>query len=50
MNDQIMYQDRLINISADSIFFKNYYYPTLRPRKGCAVFLKPDICLENLSQ
>jgi hypothetical protein len=34
MNDQIMYQDRLIEISADFILFKNYYYPSLRQGKG----------------
>jgi hypothetical protein len=34
MNDKIMYQDRLIEISADSILFKNYYYPSLRQGKG----------------
>ena len=33
MNDQIIYQDRLIEISTDSILFKNYYYPSLRPRR-----------------
>jgi hypothetical protein len=34
MNDQIIYQDRLIEISADFILFKNYYYPSLRQGKG----------------
>jgi len=37
MNDQIMYQDRLINILADSILFKNYY-PSVRLEKDVRHF------------
>ena len=33
MNNEILYQDKLVEISNNSILLKNYYYPSLKPKE-----------------
>jgi len=33
MNNEIVYKDSLLEISSDKIVFKNYYFPSLKPKE-----------------
>ena len=33
MNNNVLYQDKLIEISDASVLLKNYYYPSLKPKE-----------------
>jgi hypothetical protein len=33
MKSDIIYQDKLVDISNDSILLKNYYFPSLKPKE-----------------
>jgi hypothetical protein len=33
MNNEVVYKDSLLEISKDKIIFKNYYFPSLKPKE-----------------
>jgi hypothetical protein len=33
MNNELVYKDSLLEISSDKIVFKNYYFPSLKPKE-----------------